>query len=206
LHDEGIAPEIAPSFRAQTGGPSARVSEIVDLRVGNIFFDRSGTTVRLFGKCRKSREVPLVDDVADLLRRYLADEKTTRSCDKVDPLFCNRNKVKMTRAGISYVLNKYVTSARGTRPELFPERVHPHILRHSRAVHWLESGIDLYYIKDLLGHSDIVTTEVYAQINTTMKRKILEAVYEPIEEKQQASWTNDRPMMNWLNSFAGNSD
>jgi site-specific recombinase XerD len=185
---------------------AARVSEIVDLRVGDIFFDRSGTTVRLFGKGQKTREVPLVDDVTALLKRYLADEKATRLCDKVEPLFCNRNKAKMTRAGISYVLNKYVTLARETHPELFPERVHPHILRHSRAVHWLESGIDLYYIKDLLGHRDIVTTEVYAQINTTMKRKILEAVHEPIEGILQTSWTDDRSMMNWLNSFAGDND
>lgn len=185
---------------------AARVSEIADLRVGDIFFDRSGTTVRLFGKGRKTREVPLVGDVAALLRRYLADEKATRPCDKADPLFCNRNKVKMTRAGISYILDKYVASARGTRPELFPEHVHPHVLRHSRAMHWLESGIDLYYIKDLLGHSNIVTTEVYAQINTTMKRKILEAVHKPIEGNPQDSWTDDRSMMNWLNSFAVKND
>jgi site-specific recombinase XerD len=184
----------------------ARVSEIVDLRVGDIFFDRSGTTVRLLGKGRKTREVPLVDDVAAFLKKYLVDEKTTRPCGKEAPLFCNRNNVKMTRAGISYVLDKYVASARGSRPELFPERVHPHILRHSRAMHWLESGIDLYYIKDLLGHSDIVTTEVYAQINTAMKRKVLEAVHEPIEGNPQASWTDDRSMMSWLNSFASNND
>jgi site-specific recombinase XerD len=185
---------------------AARVSEIVDLRVGDLFFDRSGTAVRLSGKGGKTREVPLVNDVAALLKRYLADEKTARLCDPADPLFCNRNNMKMTRAGISYVLNKYAASARGSRPELFPERVHPHILRHSRAMHWLESGIDLYYIKDLLGHSDIVTTEVYAQINTTTKRKILEAVHEPIAGNPQTSWTDDRPMMSWLNSFANNND
>jgi site-specific recombinase XerD len=181
---------------------AARVSEIVDLRVGDIFFDKSGTTVRLFGKGRKTREVPLVNDVAALLKRYLADEKAARQCDKEDPLFCNRNNVKMTRAGISYVLDKYTASAREASPELFPGRVHPHILRHSRAMHWLESGIDLYYIKDLLGHSDIVTTEVYAQINTAMKRKVLEAVHEPIEENPKTSWTDDKSMMGWLNSFA----
>ena len=185
---------------------AARVSEIADLRVGDIFFDRSGTTVRLLGKGRKTREIPLVDDVAAFLKKYLADEKTTRPCDKAEPLFCNRSKAKMTRAGISYILGKYVASARGVSPELFPERVHPHIFRHSRAMHWLESGIDIYYIKDLLGHSDIVTTEVYAQINTTMKRKILETVHEPIGGTPQTSWTDDRSMMSWLNSFAGDND
>ena len=77
----------------------------------------------------------------------LQDEKRYRPCLKDEPLFCNRHKEKLTRAGISYIFHKYAESARIAEPELFPEKVYPHIFRHSRAMHWLEAGIDLQYIK-----------------------------------------------------------
>lgn len=130
---------------------AARVSEVVDLCIGDVRFERSGTTVRLFGKGRKERDVPIISDVAAFLKRYLADEEHRRTCSKNDPLFCNRVKGKLTRGGVSYVLDKYVDAVRLATPDLLPERVYPHILRHSRAMHWLEAGIDLQYIKDLLG-------------------------------------------------------
>ncbi len=58
------------------------------------------------------------------------------------PLFCNRFKEKLTRAGITYIFNKHVNAAKNDKPELFPEKVYPHIFRHSRAMHWLETGIE----------------------------------------------------------------
>lgn len=75
-------------------------------------------------------------------------------------------------------------------------------MSHSRAMHWLEAGIDLQYIKDLLGHADLTTTEVYAQINTEMKRKVLESA-QPQERPaaEYPSWTEDKSLMGWLESF-----
>jgi len=81
---------------------------------------------------------------------------------------------------------------------LFPVRVHPHVFRHSRAMHWLEAGVDLQYIKDLLGHSDIKTTEVYARLNIKMKQKLLEQVHPQQLSDQQLSWTDDENLMQWL--------
>lgn len=81
---------------------------------------------------------------------------------------------------------------------MFPVRVHPHVFRHSRAMHWLEAGVDLQYIKDLLGHSDIKTTEVYARLNIKMKQKLLEQVHPQRLSDQQPSWTDDENLMQWL--------
>ena len=107
----------------------------------------------------------------------------------------------MTRAGIAYILAKYVGKAREAQPELFPERVYPHILRHSRAMHWLEAGVDLQYIKDLLGHAELVTTEVYAKLNVAMKQKVLERVNPEQPSSEIPSWTEDKNLMGWLKSF-----
>lgn len=75
---------------------------------------------------------------------------------------------------------------------------HPHVFRHSKAMHWLEAGVDLQYIKDLLGHSDIKTTEIYARLDIKMKQKLLEEVHPQPASEQQTSWTDDDNLMQWL--------
>jgi len=181
---------------------AARVSEVTALCVGSVRFEKDGATVHLFGKGKKVREVPVMADVANFLRRYLDEEKLRRPCQKNDPLFCNRTNGNLTRAGVAYVLDKYADMARISMPELVPEHVYPHILRHSRAMHWLEAGLDLQYIQDLLGHADISTTEIYAHLNTEMKRRLLEQVHPPNRSlPQYPSWTDDKNMMDWLQSF-----
>lgn len=181
---------------------AARVSEVANLCVGDVRFEKSSAVVRLFGKRKKEREVPIMADVTTFLRNYLAEEMHDRPCHKSDPLFCNRTKGKLTRAGIRYILDKYTDAARGSAPEFIPQQVYPHILRHSRAMHWLEAGVDLQYIKDLLGHADLETTEIYARLSVEMKRKLLEHAH-PTDPQlpQYPSWTNDKSMMNWLQSF-----
>lgn len=180
---------------------AARVSEIARLCFGDLRLNRNGAVVHLIGKGSKPRVVPLIDNVAIFMKRYLVDESKYRPCSDSDPLFCNRSTKPLTRAGVTYILDKYVQFARSTSPELIPARVYPHILRHSRAMHWLEAGIDLQYIKDLLGHADITTTEVYAQLNTEMKRKILEKAH-PLEILDSTpSWTDDGNLMEWLQEF-----
>lgn len=181
---------------------AARISEITDLHIGDLRFERNGAAVRLLGKGGKSRIVPLINDVAEFLHKYIDEESHYRPCTNNEPLFCNRTKTKLTRAGIAYILNKYVCEARGKSPVLIGDRVYPHIFRHSRAMHWLEAGVDLQFIKDLLGHADLTTTEVYAQINTEMKRKILEEVHPIKSDTNYPSWTDDCGLMDWLKGFA----
>jgi len=181
---------------------AARVSEVTSLSVGDVRFEKDGATVRLFGKGKKTREVPVMSEITDFLRRYLMEEANHRTCRKSDPLFCNRIQGQLTRSGITYVLDKYADEARLIAPELIPEQVYPHILRHSRAMHWLEAGFDLQYIKDLLGHANLTTTEIYARLNVEMKRKLLEQAHPPDPQlPQYPSWTDDKNMMTWLHSF-----
>lgn len=181
---------------------AARISEIADLRIGDLYFERSGAIVHLRGKGNKFRDVPLIRDISSQLKSYLSEERHYRPCDKIEPLFCNRDKEKLTRAGISYIFKKYIDSTKVSMPDLLPAKVYPHIFRHSRAMNWLEAGVDLQYIKDLLGHAELSTTEVYAQLNTEMKRKILEEVHpDEHQSSQYPSWTEDNNLMSWLSNF-----
>jgi len=181
---------------------AARVSEIANLCIGDMRFEKDGGTLHLLGKGRKNRVVPIIAMVTNLLREYLKEEETHRQCQKSNTMFCNRVKKPLTRAGITYILHKYADSARANAPELIPEQIYPHILRHSRAMHWLEAGFDLHYIKDLLGHADITTTEIYARLSVEMKRKLLEktnpVMSQPVE---YPSWTEDKSLVDWLESF-----
>ena len=177
---------------------AARASEIANLRFGDIRFDKKWAVVHLKGKGRKFRDIPVLPVPAKILKDYLAEESQYRQCDIDAPLFCNRSKAPLTRGGVYYIIQKYVSLAQKEKPDLFPVRVHPHVFRHSRAMHRLEAGVDLQYIKDLLGHSDIKTTEVYARLNIKMKQKLLEQVHPQQLSDQQPSWTDDENLMQWL--------
>lgn len=178
---------------------AARASEIASVCIGDVRFEKKGTIVHLKGKGKKFRDIPLLPESAKIFKNYLAEESRYRQCDIAAPLFCNRSKQALTRGGVYYIVQKYATLAQKKAPDLFPVQVHPHVFRHSRAMHWLEAGIDLQYIKDLLGHSDIKTTEIYARLNIKMKQKLLEEVHpQQLAAGQQSSWTEDENLMQWL--------
>jgi site-specific recombinase XerD len=116
------------------------------------------------------------------------------------PLFSNRMRTKMTRAGIAYIVSKYAAQARSIST-IIPEKVNPHLFRHTRAMLLLQSGVNIIYIRDLLGHVDIATTEVYASADTEMKRKALEGAYPDIVTSNLPHWTKDGDLLSWLNTF-----
>ena len=90
-------------------------------------------------------------------------------------MFTNRAGQRLGRAGAAYILARCAHDAHAERPDLVPEKVSPHVLRHSKAMHLLENGVNLIYIRDILGHASVVTTEVYAKANPEMKRHAVEA-------------------------------
>jgi site-specific recombinase XerD len=112
--------------------------------------------------------------MSELLEQYLAENELIAPYRNSYPLFCNHSKDKLTRAGIAYIVAKYADEARKLLPGLFPDKIPPSCFRHSKAMHLLQSGVNLVYIRDFLGHVDIQTTEVYARIDGEMKRKALE--------------------------------
>ena len=91
--------------------------------------------------------------------------------------------------------------ARSTSPNLIPATVTPHCLRHSKAMHLLQANVNLIYIRDLLGHSEIKTTEIYARADTSLKRQALEKASPVNQQIQYPAWTDDDDLMSWLNSF-----
>jgi site-specific recombinase XerD len=178
----------------------ARVQELADLKVGDIR-TTFPSTVKLKGKGNKSRIVPLMKPMAELLKQYLKENNLTEPYAFDYPLFSNRSKDKLTRAGIAYIVKKYAGEAIKDAPELFPDKLSPHCFRHSKAVHLLQSGVNLVYIRDFLGHVDIQTTEIYARIDGEMKRKALEKNNVNIVSDELPAWQNNVGLMNWLKNL-----
>ena len=174
----------------------ARVSELINLKVRDIRFDDATTTVRLFGKGSKIRVVPIIGNTADLLKRYIEEHNLTAKYDNY--LFVSKLKKPLTEPGIKYIIEKYRASAT-KESSLIPKNIHPHMFRHSKAMHLLESGVNYIYIRDFLGHSDIKTTEIYAKISVEQKKKALSNVYkENIPISEETSWNKDKDLLNYL--------
>ncbi len=176
----------------------ARVQEIADLTVSSLRL-APPAQVTLIGKGRKQRVVPLMANTALVVGAYIEEHGLTEPRYMQYPLFRNHQKQKMTRAGIAYILKKYSDKAREDQPT-FPQAVTPHVLRHSKAMHLLEAGVNVIYIRDILGHADVSTTEIYAKANMAMKRAALEKVAD-ITSCDIPSWACDKSLMEWLNSY-----
>ena len=153
---------------------AARVQEIADLSV-NDFRAEKPSTLRLTGKGSKTRIVPLMSTTSDLVSKYISIYHPSYRGEYNVPLFSNRKKEKLTRAGIAYILKKYVKIAREKQPDLIPETVSPHGLRHSKSMHMLQAGVPLIYIRDFLGHSEISTTEIYYGKQVLMESDVLKS-------------------------------
>jgi site-specific recombinase XerD len=175
----------------------ARVQEIADTIVADVRLSPPHT-IKLIGKGQKSRIVPLAPQNANLLKGYLAEKGLNKPEKKLLPLFTNRSKQKLTRSGISYILNKYVVMARNSTPEHVPDVVTPHCLRHSKAMHLLQAGVNLIYIRDLLGHVDIKDTEVYARADAETKRKVLMDNAGIITPSELPPWQANSELATWL--------
>lgn len=179
----------------------ARVQELVDLKMEDVRLN-SPTVIKLTGKGNKSRLVPIMAPTEKLLRQYLDEHDKDYSAHGGYPLFCNRVHKKLTRAGVTYILGKYLSQAQSAGTDNLPESLSPHVLRHSKAMHLLQSGVNLVYIRDLLGHSDVSTTEVYARADEHFKRKALEQAYpSPTPASDTPAWQKDDDLLNWLKNL-----
>lgn len=180
----------------------ARVQEIINLTPSNIRIDRP-CIIELFGKGAKRRIVPIEQAMMELLDKYMTENNLKINGKDKHALFFNCWGGKLTTAGITYILNKYATLARIEYPDLIPEKVTPHIFRHSRAMHLLQAGVNLVYIRDILGHVSVKTTEVYARADSKAKRMALEKAYSDIgmSEPMVKSWEKDPKLKDFLKSL-----
>ena len=178
----------------------ARVQEIADLTFGDIRIIKPAT-VRLTGKGKKTRIVPIMPQILAIINAYMNDCKKKTTISNAHPLFFNKWSEKLTRAGIAYILDKYVNCARDIRQDLFPQKASPHTMRHSKSMHLLEGGVNLIYIRDFLGHTSIVATERYAKSNPEVKRKAIEAASPNVLPPEQYSEKQKEEMMEWLRSI-----
>jgi len=176
----------------------ARVQEICDLRVRDVRLQKPYTIV-LTGKGRKVRAVPLMESTVLTLKKYLNENRLNTSERTDDYLFVNHQKQQLTRAGISYILKKYCSMAREQYPEI-PSPISPHVFRHSKAMHMLQAGINLVYIRDFLGHANVSTTEVYARADTELKRREMEKAMVRITP-DLPDWASDKVLMKFLTTL-----
>jgi len=181
----------------------ARVQEIIDLTPESLKTESKPYTIRLFGKGRKSRVVPLMEEQIVILKRYMEENHLFENYKLKHPLFFNSRNEKLTRAGVTYILKTYVGMAKQVNPVLVPCIISCHTLRHSKAMHLLQSGVNLVYIRDLLGHVSIQTTEIYARADNKQKREALEKAYKNLvpENAKEYEWEKNQNLLDWLKSF-----
>ena len=175
----------------------ARVQELVDLKVCDVTLNDT-VTIMLTGK---SRIVPVMKPTGELLKQYIEGSGLSSPAYGRNPLFTNRGNKPLTRAGVTYILKKYAAQAQAVGIKDISEEITPHWLRHSKAMHLLQSGVNLVYIRDLLGHSDISTTEIYARADEKMKRKALMEAYNSPSSEELPAWKKNKDLLDWLKSL-----
>src|SRR3990167_11153055 len=177
----------------------ARVQELIDIKVRDVILQDPATII-LTGKGNKIRRVPLMKNTVALLKAYILDHQLAQPWRNEEPLFINYQHRKLTKEGIAFIIAKYVQSARQLS-SIIPIKIKPHMLRHSKAMHLLQAGVNLIYIRDFLGHVDIKTTEIYAKADTETKRKAIENLYPDLIDSNLPDWNQDQALLSWLSSL-----
>lgn len=152
----------------------ARVSEVIAITRGDVECQHCGA-IHLHGKGRKERVVPLSKSTTMLMRRWMR----AIGADIQQPLFPNRFGQSMSRSGVEKRLQVAVGLAGSSCPSLRDKTISPHVVRHSTALHLLQSGVDLAVIALYLGHESVATTHHYLQADLNMKERALAALQPP---------------------------
>lgn len=160
----------------------ARAQEIINLKVEDLRLD-SNPVVRLFGKGNKYRTIPITNNTRDILLKYIEINKLNTN----SILFSNPKDNYATTKMITHIIDKY--------SDVTNKNIHPHTFRHSRAMHLLEAGVNLIYIRDFLGHNSIETTEIYAKTNENIRRNAITNAYNFDISKDLNDWTTDEKLL-----------
>lgn len=167
----GLRDQVMLIFFYDTG---ARIQEVLNVRICDLKLDSTPKVV-LHGKGNKVRTVPLMKDTAQHLKHYIAVFHEGESAASSQTLFyMERKSVRKPVCDdtVRLMMQKYANSARAKCPEI-PERVHPHLWRHTRATHLYQHGMDLTLVSQWLGHANLETTLIYAYADTEHKRQAI---------------------------------
>jgi len=178
----------------------SRVQEVIDFTPSMLRLNKPAT-IKIVGKGNKARLVPMLDAQTEHLRNYLKENRLDEPFANMYPLFFNSRKEKLTRAGVNFIVQKYSKMARKENGMIIPEKISCHTLRHSKAMHLLQAGVNLVYIRDILGHVSVQTTEIYARADSKQKREALEKAYVNVNPDEEPMWTKDENLITWLKKF-----
>ena len=194
-HKRGIRDRFLMVLLYDTG---ARIQELLDLRIKDLHLNNSVPCVYLTGKGRKTRAVPLLKKTIEHLEVYMKHFHNELEYRDEDLLFYTviKGKVgKMSCDNVALFLKRYAETARAVCPEI-PTRVHPHLFRHTRAMHLYQSGVPLSYIKDFLGHTSVNTTDIYASADIGMLQSALEKAAVTSNHEQAISvWQDNEDLL-----------
>jgi len=179
---------------------AARFSELTDICLRDVRLE-SPALITLHGKGGKTRSVPLMKQTVTLLKDYFAENSINPQVRPDMPLFWNSRRQKLTRSGVTFILQKYAEMARKVSSDM-PDHITPHIMRHTKAMNLVQANVNPIYIKDLLGHADISTTEIYAKADSEAKRAALEKATAQLELPTVSRWEQDADLIEWLSSLA----
>ena len=177
---------------------AARCQEMLDLRIQDLVLHRTSPCVYLTGKGNKTRVVPILPKTAEHLRSYLKKFHPADNRKRDDYVFYAYGGPQrpMSPDTVTAFVKKYGESARQACTSI-PARVHPHMLRHTRAMHLYQEGVPLAMVSEFLGHAQIETTKIYAHADTEMKRKAIQQAANKLNDTiPDALWnTDDEEMM-----------
>lgn len=177
---------------------AARCQEMLDLRIQDLVLHRTSPCVYFTGKGNKTRVVPILPKTAEHLRSYLKKFHPAENRKRDDYVFYAYGGPQrpMSPDTVAAFVKKYGESARHVCTSI-PERVHPHMLRHTRAMHLYQDGVPLAMVSEFLGHAQIETTKIYAHADTEMKRKAIQQAANKLNDTiPDALWnTDDEEMM-----------
>ena len=175
-----------------------RVQELCNIKIADISLEPI-STVTLHGKGNKIRTVVISDETASIIRNYI--KRYRQYAIGTDFLITNRFNHSINRDGISYIVKKYAGII-SRQDASFPKHVHCHMFRHSKAMHMLEAGINIVYIRDFLGHEDISTTMIYVRADNRLKNEAISKLAPLITESATyQDWNKDQDLMQFLNSL-----
>ena len=177
---------------------ACRVQEIIALNVVDF---HAGRCCRIYvhGKGNKYRSIPLLSEKEKIVSIYIKHFHLTPD----SPLFCNKKGERLTRQGIRYILQKYSKMANESTPGIIDGSAYPHRLRHSKATHLVDSGVNLYNVRDFLGHESIATTQIYLTTNPEVTRKAIESVAEKTVPESLGYFSQDErnDLLSFLDSL-----